>query len=164
MPSCAEGGVLGVLPGIMGSIQAAEAIDLVLGKGTPLIGRLMLFDALDMKFKEVKLRKDPNCSVCGANPTVTKLIDYEAFCGFKEERRELELGSEISAPALKQVLDRAGVADLGQPAIGLEAQVFALDVHVALVLQALQRHGQMDPHGANLGGGTRRRPPAESLQ
>ena len=108
VPSCAEGGVLGVLPGIMGSIQAAEAIDLVLGKGTPLIGRLMLFDALDMKFKEVKLRKDPNCSVCGANPTVTKLIDYEAFCGFKEERRELELGSEISAPALKQVLDRAG--------------------------------------------------------
>ena len=68
VPSCAEGGVLGVLPGIMGSIQAAEAIDLVLGKGTPLIGRLMLFDALDMKFKEVKLRKDPNCSVCGRTP------------------------------------------------------------------------------------------------
>ncbi len=108
VPSCAEGGVLGVLPGIMGSIQAAEAIDLLLGKGTPLIGRLLLFDALDMKFKEVKLRKDPKCSICGANPTVTKLIDYEAFCGFKEERRELELGSEISAPALKQVLDRAG--------------------------------------------------------
>src|SRR5271154_4599579 len=85
VPSCAEGGVLGVLPGIMGSIQAAEAIDLILGKGKPLIGRLMLFDALDMKFRELKLRKNPDCSICGANPTVTKLIDYEAFCGVEEE-------------------------------------------------------------------------------
>jgi sulfur-carrier protein adenylyltransferase/sulfurtransferase len=84
VPSCAEGGVLGVLPGIMGSIQAAEAIDLILGKGRPLIGRLVLFDALDMTFKELKLRKNPNCSVCGPNPTVTKLIDYEAFCGVEQ--------------------------------------------------------------------------------
>ena len=79
VPNCAEGGVLGVLPGIMGSIQAAEAIDLILGKGTPLIGRLLLFNALDMKFKELKLRKNPDCSICGENPTVKGLIDYEAI-------------------------------------------------------------------------------------
>lgn len=102
VPSCAEGGVLGVLPGIMGSIQAAEAIDLILGKGTPLIGRLMLFDALDMKFRELKLRKNPNCSVCGPNPTVTKLIDYQAFCGVSEE---LKPELEVTPRALKQVLD-----------------------------------------------------------
>jgi sulfur-carrier protein adenylyltransferase/sulfurtransferase len=84
VPSCAEGGVLGVLPGIMGSIQAAETVDLILGKGRPLIGRLLLFDALDMTFKELKLRKNPNCSVCGPNPTVKRLIDYEAFCGVEE--------------------------------------------------------------------------------
>jgi len=102
VPSCAEGGVLGVLPGIMGSIQAAEAIDLILGKGRPLIGRLVLFDALDMTFKELKLRKNPNCSVCGPNPTVTKLIDYEAFCGVEEGLGE-EL--EVSPKALKEQID-----------------------------------------------------------
>jgi sulfur-carrier protein adenylyltransferase/sulfurtransferase len=85
VPSCAEGGVLGVLPGIMGSIQAAETIDLILGKGRPLIGRLLLFDALDMTFKELKLRKNPDCSICGPNPTVKELIDYEAFCGVEEK-------------------------------------------------------------------------------
>jgi sulfur-carrier protein adenylyltransferase/sulfurtransferase len=85
VPSCAEGGVLGVLPGIMGSIQAAETIDLILGKGRPLVGRLLLFDALDMTFKELKLRKNPECSVCGPNPTVKELIDYEAFCGVEEQ-------------------------------------------------------------------------------
>src|SRR5208282_4510939 len=105
VPSCAEGGVLGVLPGIMGSIQAAEAIDLILGKGTPLIGRLLLFDALDMRFKELKLRKNPECPICGPNPTVKELIDYEAFCGVNEELKpELEIGSL----ALKQVLDSNG--------------------------------------------------------
>jgi sulfur-carrier protein adenylyltransferase/sulfurtransferase len=102
VPSCAEGGVLGVLPGIMGSIQAAEAIDLILGKGRPLIGRLLLFDALDMTFKELKLHKNPNCSVCGPNPTVTHLIDYEAFCGTEEQLGE-EL--EVSPKALKQLVD-----------------------------------------------------------
>jgi sulfur-carrier protein adenylyltransferase/sulfurtransferase len=85
VPSCAEGGVLGVLPGIMGSIQAAETIDLILGKGRPLIGRLLLFDALDMTFKELKLRKNPDCSVCGPNPTLKELIDYDAFCGLEEQ-------------------------------------------------------------------------------
>jgi len=102
VPSCAEGGVLGVLPGIMGSIQAVEAIDLILGKGKPLIGRLVLFDALDMTFKELKLRKNPNCLVCGPNATVTKLIDYEAFCGVEEGLGE-EL--EVSPKALKGLID-----------------------------------------------------------
>jgi molybdopterin/thiamine biosynthesis adenylyltransferase/rhodanese-related sulfurtransferase/molybdopterin converting factor small subunit len=102
VPSCAEGGVLGVLPGVMGSIQAAETIDLILGKGRPLIGRLLLFDALDMSFKELKLRKNPDCSVCGPNPTVTKLIDYEAFCGVAEDANP-EL--EVTPKALKQLID-----------------------------------------------------------
>ncbi|GAB4537801.1 MAG: hypothetical protein Kow0063_25060 [Anaerolineae bacterium] len=81
VPSCAEGGVLGVLPGIIGSLQASEAIKLILGIGEPLSGRLMLFDALDARFRQVKVHKDPACPVCGENPTVTELIDYEQFCG-----------------------------------------------------------------------------------
>ena len=81
VPSCAEGGVLGVLPGTIGAIQATETIKLILGIGDPLIGRLMIYDALNMSFDEVRLRKDPNCPVCGENPTVTELIDYEQFCG-----------------------------------------------------------------------------------
>jgi molybdopterin/thiamine biosynthesis adenylyltransferase/rhodanese-related sulfurtransferase len=81
VPSCAEGGVLGVLPGIVGSIQALEAIKLVLGAGTPLVGRLLLFDGLRLAFRELALRKDPACPVCGERPTVRELIDYEAFCG-----------------------------------------------------------------------------------
>jgi sulfur-carrier protein adenylyltransferase/sulfurtransferase len=85
VPSCAEGGVLGVLPGIIGCIQATEILKLVLGKGSSLIGRLLLFNALDMKFRELKLRRDPKCPVCGENPTVTELIDYEQFCGILPE-------------------------------------------------------------------------------
>ncbi len=81
VPSCAEGGVLGILPGTVGTLQATEAIKLILGIGESLIGRLLLYDALDMTFDQIKLRKDPNCVVCGANPTVTELIDYEQFCG-----------------------------------------------------------------------------------
>src|SRR3990170_193709 len=81
VPSCAEGGVLGVLPGTIGTLQATEAIKLILGVGDPLIGKLMLYNALDMSFEFVKLRKNPNCNVCGPNPEVTELIDYEAFCG-----------------------------------------------------------------------------------
>ena len=81
VPSCAEGGVLGVLPGIVGCIQATETFKLILGIGEPLIGRFLVFDALRMKFRELKLRKDPDCPVCGTHPTVTELIDYEQFCG-----------------------------------------------------------------------------------
>ena len=85
VPSCAEGGVLGVLPGIIGVIQATEAIKLILGIGEPLIGRFLIYDALKMKFRELKLRKDPECPVCGTHPTVTKLIDYDQFCGIRPE-------------------------------------------------------------------------------
>ena len=85
VPSCAEGGVLGVLPGIIGSIQAMETIKLILGIGEPLVGRLLLFDALAMHFRELKLRKNPNCAVCGPNATIKKLIDYEEFCGIRGE-------------------------------------------------------------------------------
>src|SRR5579872_772080 len=81
VPSCAEGGVLGILPGLLGVIQATETIKLILGKGDPLVGRLLLVDALGMKFRELKLRKNPECPACGKNPTITKLIDYEQFCG-----------------------------------------------------------------------------------
>src|SRR6202035_37958 len=85
VPSCAEGGVLGVLPGIVGSIQAAETLKLIIGKGESLIGRLLLFDALAMRFRELKLRKNPDCPMCGAHPTITKLIDYAEFCGVRGE-------------------------------------------------------------------------------
>ena len=81
VPSCAEGGVLGVLPGIIGTIQATEAVKLIMGIGEPLIGRFLIYDALRMKFRELKLKKDPECPVCGTHPTVTALIDYEQFCG-----------------------------------------------------------------------------------
>jgi molybdopterin/thiamine biosynthesis adenylyltransferase/rhodanese-related sulfurtransferase/molybdopterin converting factor small subunit len=103
VPSCAEGGVLGVLPGIIGSIQALETIKLILGRGETLIGRLLLFDALRLKFRELKLERDPDCPVCGRNPTVTSLIDYEAFCGVTEEPSYE--GAEISALDLKAELD-----------------------------------------------------------
>ena len=82
VPSCAEAGVLGVLPGIIGSVMAIEAIKLILGIGEPLVGRLLLFDALAMEFRQVKTRRDPKCPLCGENPTVTELIDYDEFCGF----------------------------------------------------------------------------------
>src|SRR5206468_569785 len=85
VPSCAEGGVLGILPGLVGVMQATEVIKLILGKGEPLIGRLLLIDALNMKFRELKLRKNRDCPVCGTHPTVTKLIDYQQFCGIVPE-------------------------------------------------------------------------------
>jgi adenylyltransferase/sulfurtransferase len=81
VPSCQEAGVLGVLPGIVGSIEAVEAIKLILGKGEPLVGRLLLFDALAMEFREMRIEKNPDCPVCGTHPTITELIDYEQFCG-----------------------------------------------------------------------------------
>jgi adenylyltransferase/sulfurtransferase len=105
VPSCAEGGVLGVLPGIIGTIQALETIKLILGIGEPLIGKLLLFDALKMKFRELKLRKDPECPVCGENPTVKELIDYEAFCGITPEQILHQSGLEITPEELKEKLE-----------------------------------------------------------
>ena len=106
VPSCAEGGVLGVLPGIVGCIQALETIKLILGKGNSLIGRLLLFDALAMKFRELKLRKNPECPVCGTHPTITHLIDYEQFCGIRGEEHVPETKvPEITAPEVKKMMD-----------------------------------------------------------
>ncbi len=96
VPSCAEGGVLGVLPGTIGAIQATEAIKLILGNGEPLIGRLLLYDALNMTFDEVRLRKNPECPVCGPNPTVTELIDYEQFCGMPAHDHSLYTAGQDS--------------------------------------------------------------------
>jgi len=110
VPSCAEGGVLGILPGIVGVIQATEVIKLILGKGEPLIGRLLLVDALTMRFRELKLRKNPDCPVCGVNPTVTQLIDYNQFCGIAPEpaqAAQVKNGiPQISVKELKQRLDK----------------------------------------------------------
>jgi len=90
VPSCAEGGVLGILPGLVGVMQATEAIKLILGKGEPLIGRLLLVDALSMKFRELKLRKNPDCPVCGPHRSITELIDYNEFCGIRGEEKPLD--------------------------------------------------------------------------
>src|SRR5207249_1594589 len=123
VPSCAEGGVLGVLPGVIGVIQATEAIKLVLGVGEPLIGRFLIYDALKMRFRELKLRKDPECPVCGTHPTVTKLIDYEQFCGLRPAAQEIapvsaSNGFEISAVDLKRRLDhgeKLRIIDVREP-------------------------------------------------
>jgi sulfur-carrier protein adenylyltransferase/sulfurtransferase len=120
VPSCAEGGVLGVLPGIVGTIQAAETLKLIIGKGDPLIGRLLLFDALGMKFRELKLRKNPECPVCGDHPTVTKLIDYAEFCGLRGEEAPAPPTTvpEITPRELKARLDRGDdiyVLDVREP-------------------------------------------------
>lgn len=107
VPSCAEGGVLGVLPGIIGVIQAIEAVKLILGKGEPLVGRLVLFDAMKMKFRELKLRKNPECPICGEHPTINELIDYQEFCGVTLQE-EVQVGKEfeITPLELKEKMDR----------------------------------------------------------
>ena len=113
VPSCAEGGVLGVLPGVIGVIQAIETVKLILGKGDSLIGRLMLFDALKMKFRELKLRKNPDCPVCGESPTVSELIDYEEFCGVpahdRVEDTEAAAGLEILPAEYVEIADKPDV-------------------------------------------------------
>jgi len=106
VPSCAEGGVLGVLCASIGSIQVTEAIKLIAGIGDPLLGRLKVYDALEMEYREVRIRKDPNCAVCGEHPTVTALIDYDAFCGtISEEAAEAARGSTITVRELKNMMD-----------------------------------------------------------
>ena len=107
VPSCAEGGVLGVLCASIGSIQVNEAIKVLTGIGEPLVGRLMIYDALEMTYRQVKVRKDPDCAICGTNPTVTELIDYEAFCGaVSDEASAAVVGSTISVLTLKEMLDQ----------------------------------------------------------
>ncbi len=110
VPSCAEGGVLGVLPGIVGCIQATEILKLALGKGSSLVGRLLLFNALDMKFRELKLRRDPACPICGDKPTIKELIDYEIFCGIQPQ--SVATGAnpdEVTVQEMKRALDDASL-------------------------------------------------------
>lgn len=106
VPSCEEGGVLGVLPGIVGSLQAAEALKIVLGAGDSLVGRLMLFDALSMRFREMALDKDPSCPLCGERPTVTSLIDYDAFCGVANPRNREPQPMELTTSELEAELEQ----------------------------------------------------------
>ena len=121
VPSCAEGGVLGVLPGTIGTLQATEALKLILGIGDPLIGRLMLYNALDMSFEFVKLRKNPNCKVCGPEPEITELIDYEAFCGVPgHDHEEGSVGGnwDISATELAERINKGNpirLVDVREP-------------------------------------------------
>ncbi len=135
VPSCAEGGVLGILPGLVGVMQATEAIKLILGKGEPLIGRLLLVDALGMRFRELKLRKNPECPACGAHPTVTKLIDYNEFCGIRGEEAPVTTNvPEIQPEELKSRLD-AG------------EDLFVLDVREPHEYQICNLNGYLIPLG-----------------
>ena len=148
VPSCAEGGVLGILPGIIGIIQATEAVKLILGTGTSLIGRLLLFDALGMKFRELKLRKDPDCPICGRNPTIRELIDYEHFCGIGTEEDQIMLreNQEIGVTELKSSLDGGEeifLLDVREPH---EYEICRLDNSVMIPLGQLPaRVGELNP-------------------
>jgi adenylyltransferase/sulfurtransferase len=136
VPSCAEGGVLGVLPGIIGSLQALETIKLILGRGDSLVGRLLLFDALTLKFRELKLRKNSNCAICGSHRKIHKLIDYNEFCGVRgEEEPEMDLHvPEITARELKERLDRGD-------------EIFILDVREPHEYQICNLKGHLIPLG-----------------
>jgi len=140
VPSCAEGGVLGVLPGLLGVIQATEVLKLVLGVGTPLVGRLLLVDALAMSFREVRLRRNPECAVCGPNPTVTALIDYEGFCGVgrgEEKSGQLPTVPSISVEELKRKIDARDdvvIVDVREPH---ETRICAFPGSVRIPLGAL---------------------------
>jgi molybdopterin/thiamine biosynthesis adenylyltransferase/rhodanese-related sulfurtransferase len=135
VPSCAEGGVLGILPGLVGVIQATETIKLILGQGDPLVGRLLLVDALSMKFRELRLRKNPDCPVCGTNRTITALIDYDEFCGIRGVEAAPTPGgdlSEISVEELKKKLDN-------------KDDIFILDVREPHEYQICNLNGYLIP-------------------
>jgi molybdopterin/thiamine biosynthesis adenylyltransferase/rhodanese-related sulfurtransferase len=136
VPSCAEGGVLGILPGLVGVIQATEVIKLILGKGDPLIGRLLLVDALGMRFRELKLRKNPDCPVCGTNPTIKELIDYQQFCGILPETKEEK--------AMKNGVPQLSVTEL-KHRIDAGEDVFILDVREPYEYQIAQIGGKLIP-------------------
>ena len=151
VPSCAEGGVLGVLPGIIGTIQATEILKLALGKGSSLVNRLLLFNALDMKFRELKLRRDPQCPICGENPTITKLIDYEQFCGIAPEPAVPAFNpDEVTVQDMKKALEdpKLGikVIDVREPD---EYQIAHVDGVPLIPLGLLpQRFTELDPNQA----------------
>ena len=146
VPSCAEGGVLGVLPGIIGSLQAMETIKLLIDRGESLVGRLLLFDALSLKFRELKLRKNPNCPMCGIHRTITKLIDYYEFCGVRgEEAPEVDLHvPEITCRELKQRLDQGDhlfILDVREPH---EYQICNLKGHLIPLGELPRRVHELD--------------------
>ena len=149
VPSCAEGGVLGVLPGIIGCIQATEILKLALGKGSSLLGRLLLFNALDMKFRELKLRRDTQCPLCGDNPTITQLIDYEMFCGITPEpETTAQNPDEVTVHDMKKALadPKLGikVIDVREPD---EYQIARIDGVPLVPLSTLsQRFTELDPN------------------
>jgi adenylyltransferase/sulfurtransferase len=146
VPSCAEGGVLGVLPGLLGVIQATEVIKLILGTGEPLIGRLLLVDALTMRFREMRLKKNPDCPVCGANPTVRELIDYNQFCGIRGQEAPARMAvPEIQVEELKRRLDRGDnifVLDVREPH---EYQICNLGGHLLPLNDLPARVNELDP-------------------
>ena len=146
VPSCAEGGVLGILPGAIGTIQATETVKLLLGIGEPLIGRLLLYDALSMRFREMKLRKDPSCPVCGENPTVTELIDYQEFCGIPQARQADEV-PEITVRELKEKLDdgqNVSVLDVREPH---EYEVANIGARLIPLAELPERLVELDENG-----------------
>jgi adenylyltransferase/sulfurtransferase len=149
VPSCAEGGVLGVLPGTIGCLQTTEILKLILGQGSPLIGRLLLFDSLDMKFRELKLRRDPLCPVCGENPTIKELIDYEVFCGIPQEEPESGANpDEVTVREMKNALDNPGlgirVIDVREPD---EYEICHVSGVPQIPLSALgERFTELDPN------------------
>jgi len=151
VPSCAEGGVLGILPGIIGLVQATETVKLILGIGEPLVGRLMLYDALSMKFRELKLRRDPECPMCGDHPTITKLIDYQQFCGMPQHQETIPMSGqsmpgEIDAIELKAKLDRGDnftLIDVREPH---EFQIARIPGSTLIPLGELPKHlNELDP-------------------
>lgn len=146
VPSCAEGGVLGVLPGIIGCVQAMETLKLILGSGDPLIGRLLLFDALKMRFRELKLRRSPDCPVCGEHRTITKLVDYAEFCGIRGEETETKALDipEITPKQLKERLDRGDdiyILDVREPH---EYQICNLQGHLIPLGDLPKRVSELD--------------------
>jgi adenylyltransferase/sulfurtransferase len=146
VPSCAEGGVLGVLPGIIGSIQALETIKWIIGAGDSLLGRLLLFDALKLRFRELRLRKDPACPICGSNPSIHELIDYEAFCGIGSEPSYE--GPEITAEELREEMQKKGsdlvVIDVREPH---EWEIAHIEGAQLIPLAQLpERLGELDGH------------------
>lgn len=145
VPSCAEGGVLGVLPGIIGSLQANEVIKLIVGVGDSLVGRLVLFDALKMKFRELRLKKSPDCPICSASPTQRELIDYEYFCGITQETQEGD-GFEIMAPDAKAWLDADRPVTLLDVRNPPEFAICQIDGAKLIPLHELHdRLGELDP-------------------
>ena len=146
VPSCAEGGVLGVLPGIIGSLQANEVIKLIVGAGDPLIGRLVLFDALKLKFRELKLRKSPDCPVCSENPTQTGLIDYQQLCGIEPREETVEHAFEMTVAELKQWMEEGRQMTLIDVRNPIEWEICRIEGAKLIPMGEIQnRLGELNP-------------------